>query len=257
MICMGGCGSMRERDEDYYSVSVNVKNKKNLEESLQEYVSGEVLNEVSCDKCGKKSDMNKRTVLHELKNSIIFHLKRFELNFQTFQNEKLNDRFEFPFVIDLEPFTKEGVARRDLVSKPQNFEDGGADCPNEIESVKIYCCHPKEYYEYELSGILVHTGNASSGHYFSFIRSRVNDPLSNGSGDRWFEFNDHRISEFDINKLNSECFGGESVSEEVNSWGMKNTTTTERYQNAYMLIYERRVKFNQVNEVIKSDVCHI
>ncbi len=125
MLCMGGCDSMRERDEDYYTVSVTVKNKRNLEESLQEYVAGEILNEVNCDKCGKRVDMNKRTVLHELRQSIIFHLKRFELNFISFQQEKLNDRFEFPLSVNLEPFTKEGVARRDLELKRKKLEDEG------------------------------------------------------------------------------------------------------------------------------------
>ena len=30
--------------------------------------------------------------------------------------------------------------------------------------------HDQSYYEYELSGILVHTGTADTGHYYSFIR---------------------------------------------------------------------------------------
>src|SRR5256885_1142141 len=48
---------------------------------------------------------------------MIMHLKRFELNFETFQHEKLNNRFDFPLVINLEPYTKEGLARRDAESK--------------------------------------------------------------------------------------------------------------------------------------------
>ena len=35
----------------------------------------------------------------------------------------------------------------------------------EIEALK----YPKEYYEYKLTGIVVHTGTADSGHYYSFI----------------------------------------------------------------------------------------
>ena len=94
----------------------------------QEYVGGEILSEVNCDKCGKRADMNKRTVLHELHHSIIFHLKRFELNFQTFQHEKLNDRFEFPLSINLEPYTKEGVSRRDIEEKLKKMTEEGKVC---------------------------------------------------------------------------------------------------------------------------------
>ena len=38
MLCLGGCNSVRERDEEYYTLSVNVKNKRNLEESLQVFL---------------------------------------------------------------------------------------------------------------------------------------------------------------------------------------------------------------------------
>ncbi len=37
---------------------------------------------------------------------------RFVYNFDVFQHEKLNTRFEFPRLLDLEPFTKEGLAWR-------------------------------------------------------------------------------------------------------------------------------------------------
>jgi len=36
--------------------------------------------------------------------------RRFELNFETFQHDKVNSRFAFPTEINLEPYTKEGVA---------------------------------------------------------------------------------------------------------------------------------------------------
>jgi hypothetical protein len=42
---------------------------------------------------------------------------RFELNFETFQHEKLNNRFAFPLAVDLEPFTKQG-ARPSAARRP-------------------------------------------------------------------------------------------------------------------------------------------
>ena len=47
---------------------------------------------------------------------------------------------------------------------------------------------PREYYEYELVGILVHRGVADSGHYYSFIKDR--------SASSWIEFNDKTVTEF-------------------------------------------------------------
>ena len=35
-----------------------------------------------------------------------------------------------------------------------------------------YSEKPKDYYQYELVGVLVHTGTAQAGHYYSFIRER-------------------------------------------------------------------------------------
>lgn len=32
---------------------------------------------------------------------------------------------------------------------------------------------PDEYYEYVLSGVLVHTGGADRGHYYSFVKERL------------------------------------------------------------------------------------
>jgi ubiquitin C-terminal hydrolase len=230
-LCLGGCESIRENEEDFYTVSLNVKNRKNLEESLKEFVSGEVLNDVNCDKCKRKADINKRACLKELHNTVIFHLKRFELNFETFQPEKLNSRFEFPLSINLEAYTKEGLFRREREQKAKKLAEEGAApapapvassggdegagagagagagvdfptgmtpfpppalTPSEVLVPALYSEHPKEYYEYDLVGVLIHTGNAGGGHYYSFAKERAYDPMSGGQG-AWHEFNDHLV----------------------------------------------------------------
>jgi hypothetical protein len=96
------------------------------------------------------------------------------------------------------------------------------------------------YYEYELVGVLVHSGSADAGHYYSFIKDR--QPGSN----RWLEFNDTYVREFDPKNLGQECFGGDqSTNNFGNSGGMLDDFSPadarmfERCRNAYLLFYER------------------
>lgn len=91
---------------------MNVKNKKTLEESLEAFVAGEMLegdNAYMCGQCNKKVDTLKRTCLKTLPNTVIFHLKRFEFDMESMQKVKLNDHLAFPHKINLKPYTVEGL----------------------------------------------------------------------------------------------------------------------------------------------------
>lgn len=63
---------------------------------------------------------------------------------------------------------------------------------------------------YDLVGMVVHTGQASAGHYYSFIKDRRVTPKANGTYGKWFKFNDTTVEEFHLTEetLASECFGG-------------------------------------------------
>ena len=56
---------------------------------------------------------------------------------------------QFPYMLDMEPYTNEGISR---VEKGE----GEAGTPR----------------LYELMGIVVHSGQASAGHYYSFIKEK-------------------------------------------------------------------------------------
>ena len=54
--------------------------------------------------------------------------------------------------------------------------------------------NPEGYYDYQLSGVLVHSGNADAGHYYSYIK----ETEGKNSG-KWFEFNDTNVKNFNVN----------------------------------------------------------
>jgi ubiquitin carboxyl-terminal hydrolase 9/24 len=63
---------------------------------------------------------------------------------------------------------------------------------------------------YHLTGIVVHSGQASSGHYYSYILCR---PSKDESGSpKWYKFDDRDVSECkmdDDEEMKNQCFGGE------------------------------------------------
>eukprot|EP01035_Chromulina_nebulosa_P018175 gene18175-23833_t len=220
--------SIKERTESFVCLSVDVKGSKGLQDSLNKYIQGEYINEFQWDNENGTSDrvtIMKRQCISDLSNVLIFHLKRFELNFDTFLREKVNDFFPFPKILDMYPYTREGIMHN-------NEENSN--------------CYPASFYQYELGGIVVHTGTADSGHYFSYIKD---------DSSRWYEFNDSIVKDFSESSIESECFGGKHTSHEYNK------ATDSFYKNdipnpksAYMLIYHRIQPIHESSKGASGDV---
>ena len=219
------CPHVSERVEQFFTLGLDVKGKKDIKESLEAFVQGDMLdgsNQYHCGTCDAKVDALKRTCIKTLPDNLILHLKRFEFDLEAMKRIKINDYVYFPMTLDMEPYTKEGLAKKEGTaandeSLPQN---------------------EKSYYMFELAGVLVHKGTADYGHYYSYIRER--QALANGVKPEWLCFNDTMVETFEITELEKECFGG---SESVSSWdGMQNKHVTRSYNkqyNAYMLFYQR------------------
>lgn len=103
---------------------------------------------------------------------------------------------------------------------------------------KVTC---PEYFQYKLTGIVVHMGTTDSGHYYSLIKEREN-------GDAWFEFNDHLVSAFNPDNIPNEAFGGEDpefesrLNHHRHDQAMQQIIQDQgrtKTKNAYILIYER------------------
>eukprot|EP01090_Pellita_catalonica_P009700 TRINITY_DN2082_c1_g1_i1.p1 TRINITY_DN2082_c1_g1~~TRINITY_DN2082_c1_g1_i1.p1 ORF type:complete len:946 (-),score=239.67 TRINITY_DN2082_c1_g1_i1:53-2668(-) len=134
----------------------------------------------------------------------------------------------------MEPYTKEAIARAEAMDKLHTSSDAAEALAQQSESKK-----PKEYYEYDLVGIVVHQGTAQCGHYYSFIKERV--PLEEGQKPgRWLEFNDTKVTLFDPDRIPYECYGGK---EKVKVYDREKgcSVFAKRYKsnNAYLLVYQR------------------
>ena len=218
VIC-DSCKHVSNRFEDFYNLTLEVKNINNLNDSLHKLIAPEKIEDFKCSNCNKNVTINKRTSLSDLPNVLVFHLKRFYMNYEIERTEKINSRFEFPLCINMKEFCIEDI---DFSGKKFENED-------------IYIKNDN-YYEYELKGINIHMGSADGGHYFSVINIKRNGEgniLEESDKNQWLKFNDSHISVFDVNDIEKECFGGSNKGQGFNY---------ENFQNAYMLIYERKNK---------------
>jgi hypothetical protein len=94
-----------------------------------------------------------------------------------------------------------------------------------------------------LVGVTVHGGTAEFGHYYSYInvnrgnKENIRDP----SKDKWLEFNDSMIKDYDCENIPKDCFGGKmkTNAQTFNLWG-----NSEKSTNAYILVYDKIVKAN-------------
>ena len=146
--------------------------------------------------------MCSRACLKDVPDNLIFHLKRFDYDLMHGTRTKINDRFEFPMEVDMAPY------------KVDYLKD-----PTESPKPDIFA----------LVGVLVHTGTAESGHYYSYIQER---PCSSPQYKKWVEFNDVDVSEFNPADIDGQCFGGW---QEMPGY----ETRYSKLWNAYMLFYER------------------
>lgn len=242
-------GSEHSESEQFYQfISVAVAGMGNLQASLRDFVAPESV-EYRWEK-GGELPTQKRVCLKTLPKHLIIHLKRFTMNMETLATVKVNDRFEFPFEIDMRPFTAAAIdeeieeAKRagaagevptGRTSPPPGAAaavGGGAAGGAGAAPGAVPAVVSADAEMYRLSGVVIHVGGANSGHYYSLIRDREGDPT------RWLEFNDKVVSPFNIETLDDEAFGGEDT---FASESIYRTTTTkvEKSRNAFMLIYDR------------------
>ena len=191
------------RVEDFWDLQLNVKSLKDLKESFDNYVESELLsgeNQYMAQNFGLQ-DAEKGVIFESFPPVLHLQLKRFEYDFNYDRMIKINDRYEFPDSIDLAPYVEDKNGGKPLI--------------------------------YKLHGVLVHSGDVSTGHYYTMIKP-------DATGDEWFRFDDERVWRATKHQVFDENYGLDRLPDDKIRF-----LTREQYQDyliqrhtsAYMLVY--------------------
>lgn len=234
-----------------------------IEEALRAFIQPEILNgnnQYSCEKCQKKCDAHKGLKFSKFPYILTLHLKRFDFDYQTFHRIKLNDKVTFPQTLNLNGFVntatdfateghgdttttngetnghKNGHTPMDVDEEDEEEEEKKkkkSDDRNGDEKQKeeedegktngtTFGSHSGPYL-YELFAIMIHSGSASGGHYYVYIKD-----FDSGN---WFCFNDQCVSPITQEDI-QKSFGGSAGRYHYS--GAYTTST-----NAYMMMYRQ------------------
>jgi ubiquitin carboxyl-terminal hydrolase 2/21 len=150
------CHNVVYKFEPFNILSISIpEDATTLEQCLEHFEKPELLtddNQVRCEKCGKNTDTIKRIFIWEISSVLIIHLKRFKMNGK--YAEKNNTSIHFPIV--------------------------------DLTLDKNYHPNYKREYKYNLYGIVNHSGDVGSGHYFAYCQNFMDN--------NWYQYNDSSVS---------------------------------------------------------------
>lgn len=203
------------RDEAFYEVHVCVRDCANIYESMDKEVLPERLdgdNKYDAESHGKQP-ADKGTEFKKFPPVLFIHLKRFEFNFATEMQIKVNSRYEFYDEISMKPgimLTPDGQGSRHCLD------------PDDTEN------------NYLLFAVMVHAGSAYGGHYYAFLKS-----ISKEGKTVWLKYDDERVSIVKEQQAISDNFGGR----DPNKWWEKERG--ESIRSAYMLVYIKKSEWSK------------
>jgi ubiquitin C-terminal hydrolase len=172
MVICPALGASSMSSETFYDLSLVVKGCSDLDSSFAKYTDLEIVtgpNQYNVAGHGPQ-DAELRTRFLKFPPVLHCHLRRFEFNSPTNAMTKINSTFLFPVTLDLSKYLWDN---------------------NEHEGSTMY----------ELFGVLVHSGNGATGHYYAFLRT--------SPARTWFEFNDSRVTQVTERWAIERNFGGE------------------------------------------------
>ncbi|RDL40906.1 Cysteine proteinase [Venustampulla echinocandica] len=197
------------RVEDFWDIQLNVSGNKTIEESFKDYIQVETMdgeNQYFAGDQFKLQDARKGVVFESFPEVLHLQLKRFQYDIDHDAMMKINDRYEFPETFDATPYL---CQEADLT----------------------------EPWVYQLHGVLVHSGDLNAGHYYAFIKPNK---------DGWFyKYDDDKVTKATLREVLEDNYGGEYI---VNGQTQlsKNSTPIMRQNSAYMLVYIRQTRLEEV-----------
>lgn len=208
------------RIEEFWDIQLNVRGNKTLDDSFKDYIQVETLEGENKYDAGPPyglQDARKGVIFESFPPVLHLHLKRFEYDINRDAMMKLNDRHAFPMEFDATPY---------LSSDADNSEP----------------------WIYQLHGVLVHSGDFNAGHYYAYLK-----PTKDGY---FYRFDDDKVIRATEKEVLDENYGGE--------YDLTNGTigvrqpyarglSTKRSMNAYMLVYIRKSRLNEVLVDITPD----
>mmetsp|Transcript_1602 Transcript_1602/g.2995 ORF Transcript_1602/g.2995 Transcript_1602/m.2995 type:complete len:2808 (-) Transcript_1602:373-8796(-) len=235
------CGHWQgSRDEVFFKAEVTVRGNDKISDALEQVVEGELMdgdNKIMCDVCNTKKDTVRRTCFGTLPNCLIVHLKRFDLDYETFETVKLNTRMEFATKLNMFKYTKEGIEAEE---QQRANEEAPTLSRASSKTSEIDNSEPEvdmEQFEYELQGVLVHSGIAQGGHYYSYIHDDSGDSANLGEADKWYLFDDDEVAPFNPSNIPEQCYGGKFTSS--GQAAASSSDELDRHSNALLLFYNK------------------
>lgn len=207
-----------------------------VEEALDAFVEPEILDENNkylCSKCNRMCKAHKGLKFESFPYILSLQLKRFDFDYNTMSRFKLNNSVTFPEVLNVKKYLD--------IQNEQTTSSVSDDNQNTSEMITDQISNLKEeldknMYDYELFSIMIHSGSATGGHYYAYIKDFEKD--------QWYNFNDEKVTKLDRQDI-YKAFG--------TSYSMYSSAT------AYMLLYrqknsvrnEKFIKVDEFNEEIK------
>jgi hypothetical protein len=148
------------------------------------------------------------SVFYSYYQTFMITLQRIHYDSQNQKSVKLNDFVRFRRMLNMRPYMSTRVTE-DVEATPSD-------------------------YQYELTGVILHSGVQAGGHYISFVK--------NAEGD-WHEFNDKKVTVFDPNDRSNGFF--------ARGFGGINSKGEERDENAYTLRYRQCPTTTKISDLLE------
>lgn len=213
------CGFTSTTFETFYSISVEIPRDRpaDIRDCLRSYCSEERLagDEVwRCPRCKKEREASKKITITRAPHYLVIHFKRFSAS-HTERARKVRTPIEFPLNnLDLAPFMLPPITPDEETGLLQQRPSDGAEQLRAIKSDE----RMMPPYKYNAYAVMRHLGaTLTSGHYVAMLKDAARGC--------WWQFNDHRVTEFQPEALRGD----------------------ERLQNeqAYIVFYERERLFGR------------